>query len=67
MDKKGQLSTYPLNTALDSSNYEMTKRLKYTKQILMHMLTAKSHSNGGQQTTGNMTSSIKHSQIQGNH
>ena len=25
MDKKGQLSTYPLNTALDSTNYEMTK------------------------------------------
>ena len=64
MDKKGQLSTYPLNTALDSNNYEMTKRLKYTKQILMHMLTAKSHSNG-QQTTGNMTNSIKHSQVQG--
>ena len=60
MDKKGQLSTYALNTALDSSNYEMTKRLKYTKQILMHMLTAKSH-NGGQQPVGNMTSStVKH-------
>ena len=68
MDKKGQLSTYPLNTALDSNNYEMTKRLKYTKQILMHMLTAKSHGNGGQQPSGNMTSStVKHSQVQGNH
>ena len=55
-DKKGQISTYPLNTALDSENYEMTKRLKYTKQILMHMLTAKSHS-GGQQQAGNITSS----------
>ena len=67
MDKKGQLSTYPLNTALDSSNYEMTKRLKYTKQILMHMLTAKSHG-GGQQPSGNMTNStVKHSQVQGNH
>ena len=66
-DKKGQVSNYPLNTALDSNNYEMTKRLKYTKQILMHMLTAKSHGNGGQ-TTSNMTSStVKHSQIQGNH
>jgi polo-like kinase 1 len=65
MDKKGQLSTYPLNTALDSNNYEMTKRLKYTKQILMHMLTSKSH---GQQPSGNMTSSTaKHSQVQGNH
>ncbi len=65
MDKKGQLSTYPLNTALDSNNYEMTKRLKYTKQILMHMLTSKSH---GQQQSGNMTSTTaKHSQVQGNH
>ena len=67
MDKKGQLSTYPLNTALDSNNYEMTKRLKYTKQILMHMLTSKSHGTG-QQQSGNMTNSTaKHSQVQGNH
>ena len=64
MDKKGQLSTYPLNTALDSNNYEMTKRLKYTKQILMHMLTSKSHANA-QHASGNMTSStVKHSQVQ---
>ena len=64
MDKKGQLSTYPLNTALDSSNYEMTKRLKYTKQILMHMLTSKSHTNA-QHASGNMTgSTVKHSQAQ---
>ena len=61
MDKKGQLSTYPLNTALDSTNYEMTKRLKYTKQILMHMLTAKSHSNGGQQPSNITNSTVKHS------
>ena len=64
-DKKGQITNYPLNTALDSNNYEMTKRLKYTKQILMHMLTAKSHGNGGQ-TSSNMTSStVKQSQLQG--
>ena len=49
MDKKGQFSNYPLNTALESTNSEMTKRLKYTKQILMHMLTSKSHANGGGQ------------------
>ena len=67
MDKKGQLSSYPLNTALDSSNNEKTKRLKYTKQILMHMLTSKTHS-GGQQGSSNMTSTtVKHSQNQGNH
>ena len=68
MDKKGQLSTYPLNTALDSSNNEMTKRLKYTKQILMHMLTAKNHGNGGPKSSNNMTNSTtKYSQVQGNH
>ena len=61
MDKKGQISTYPLNTALDSTNYEMTKRLKYTKQILMHMLTAKSHSSGGQQPSNITNSTVKHS------
>ena len=62
MDKKGQLTTYPLNTALENDNYEMTKRLKYTKQILMHMLTAKSHGYGGQTHSSNMTSSnVKHS------
>jgi len=66
MDKKGQLSTYPLNTALDSTNYEMTKRLKYTKQILMHMLTSKSHGSGGQQPSNITNSTVKHSQV-GNH
>ena len=68
MDKKGQLTNYPLNTALDSNNLEMTKRLKYTKQILLHMLTAKNHGNGTQQGLSNMTSTaIKHSQVQPNH
>ena len=67
MDKKGQLSTYPLNTALDSTNYEMTKRLKYTKQILMHMLTAKSHGSGGQASSNMTNSNFKHSQVQGSH
>jgi polo-like kinase 1 len=38
VNKKGERSTIPLNTALDSNNAEMTKRLKYTKDILTHML-----------------------------
>jgi polo-like kinase 1 len=38
VNKKAERLTYPLNTALDSNNYEMTKRLKYTKDILTHML-----------------------------
>ena len=35
---KGEKSEYPLATASDSKNAEMAKRLKYTKQILTHML-----------------------------
>jgi len=38
--------TYPLNSALESTNKEMAKRLKYTKDILTHML-------GGQTTRSN--------------
>lgn len=38
VNKKGERSTYPLATALESTNTEMAKRLKYTKEILTHML-----------------------------
>ena len=38
VNKKGERSHYPLSTALDSNNAEMAKRLKYTKEILTHML-----------------------------
>ncbi len=38
VDKKGERHCYPLNSALESGNQEMTKRLKYTKDILTHML-----------------------------
>ena len=37
-NKRGERTTYPLSTALEMSNYEMTKRLKYTHDILTHML-----------------------------
>ena len=40
MNKKGERSQYPLATALESSNLEMAKRLKYTKDILTNMLNA---------------------------
>lgn len=40
VNKRGERSTYPLSTALESSNAEMSKRLKYTKDILTHMLSA---------------------------
>ena len=38
INKKKEISYYPLNVALDSDNKEMTKRLRYTKKILMKMI-----------------------------
>ena len=38
VNKKHERLQFPLSTALESSNQEMTKRLKYTKDILTHML-----------------------------
>lgn len=40
VNKRGERSTYPLSSALESNNVEMSKRLKYTKDILTHMLSA---------------------------
>ena len=65
MDKKRQWIFYPLISALDSDNHEMTKRLRYTKQILMHMLTAKTHSSSNNQGTTITNSTIKQSQVNG--
>ena len=39
-NKKGEKIIYPLNNALNSSNYELNKRVKYTKNILTHMINA---------------------------
>lgn len=41
VNKKGEKNTYPISSALDSSNAEMTKRLKYTKEILATMISIK--------------------------
>jgi polo-like kinase 1 len=38
VNKRGERNSYPLTSALESTNTEMTKRLKYTKDILTHML-----------------------------
>jgi len=38
VNKKAERTNYPLATALESPNQEMTKRLKYTKEVLSHML-----------------------------
>ncbi|EGR31190.1 protein kinase domain protein, partial [Ichthyophthirius multifiliis] len=37
-NKKGEKTHYPLADAMYSTNQEMTKRLKYTKEILTHLL-----------------------------
>lgn len=34
LNKKGERTTMPLNFAMESDNREMTKRLKYTKDLL---------------------------------
>lgn len=47
VNKKGERLTYPLSTAMESSNMEMAKRLKYTKDILTHMLQANQTNRGG--------------------
>lgn len=39
VNKKGERKSYHLSQAVDSGNMEMSKRLKYTKDILTHMLT----------------------------
>lgn len=38
VNKQGERNTFPLNSAMESTNLEMVKRLKYTKDILTHML-----------------------------
>lgn len=43
----------PLNHALESNNAEMTKRLKYTKDILTHMLNNNNNNNRGTTATTN--------------
>ena len=38
INKKGERVTYPLDTAADSGNAEIVKRLKYTKQVLAKII-----------------------------
>ena len=38
INKNGEKSIYPLNKGLNSSNHEMNKRVKYTKEVLAHMI-----------------------------
>ena len=52
VNKKGEKSSYPLQTALESSNHEMAKRLKYTKEILTHLLNNNVNGNNGSNPQG---------------
>ena len=38
INKNAEAAIFPLSTAMESNNKEMTKRLKYTKEILTTML-----------------------------
>ena len=37
-NKSGEKIVYPLKNSLNSSNFEMNKRVKYAKQVLTHMI-----------------------------
>ena len=43
VNKKQEKQQFALETAIQSQNVEMTKRLKYTKEILAHMLNSNQH------------------------
>lgn len=58
VDRKGVRTDYPLSTALESTNTEMSKRLKYTKDILTHMLNNNSSVNPTQNLTRASLSNI---------
>lgn len=60
VNKKGERSTLPLNQALESNNAEMTKRLKYTKDILTHML---NNNNRGTGTVSSAAPTSKRSDL----
>lgn len=45
VNKKGEKSHYRISAAMDNDNPEMGKRLKYTKEILTHMLNSNTPAN----------------------
>lgn len=60
VNKKGERSNYPLAYAMDSSNAEMAKRLKYTKEILTHMLNANTQAHTHTNPEGNVQTGNAH-------
>ena len=53
VNKKGERMTYTLVTALEMGNYEMTKRINYTKDILTHILTMNQQKNAQRSQNNN--------------
>jgi len=47
IDKKGQVCSYPLSSVHDVPSPELSKRLRYTKDILVNMLGARGSEMGG--------------------
>jgi polo-like kinase 1 len=47
IDKKGQVCSYPLSNVLDVPSPELAKRLRYTKDILVNLLGARTSDLGG--------------------
>ena len=37
-NKNGEKTTCPMNNVLNNSNYEISKRVKYVKEVIMHMV-----------------------------
>ena len=56
-NKKGEITVYPINKALNSSNHEMNKRVKYTKEVLAHMISINKKKIVKNNTTNNSNNS----------
>jgi len=56
VNKKAERMTYPLTSALESTNMEMVKRLRYTKDLLTHMLNGNQPGSTKQATNGSESS-----------
>ena len=58
-NKKGEKIVYPIKNALNSSNFEMNKRVKYTKQVLAHMINLNKKKNENNEIEIKNSNSIK--------
>ncbi|EAR82871.2 Serine/Threonine kinase (macronuclear) [Tetrahymena thermophila SB210] len=58
MNKKGERFHYPLADAMNSTNQDMTKRLRYTKEILTHLLKNNQRQNTNDEQGNNAANSV---------